>query len=357
MSDSRTLYVSPDIPIELISNDRQWNTDTFQFICEIYHGHSSRIYVIIDRQSSMKLILKVYMKSKLGKYVKVCDVLEEIENHRQLKHENIIELYAAFEDSKYYCLVLERGNDDLFGLLKRELPEDFITEKIIKPLLDAVEYLHDEKRIIHRDIKPENILYCGKTIKLADFGLSINYSRNRPTTPCGTLSHMAPEILVCQPKRYCKNGIPEPNSVPRKSYSVKVDVWSIGVLACELLTGSTPYKSGTLNDTMQSFCKSEGIKLPTSVTPEAKDFIWRALTISESKRATIQELKNHPWILGASAFRLKLPRLRSVSQTWSRTSLIDESMQIENDYSLVLPPLSPSSPSMDSMGSRRFKSS
>lgn len=48
--------------------------------------------------------------------------------------------------------------------------------------------------VIHRDIKPENILLAGGTVKLADFGLSINAELERPVTRAGTLDYMAPEV-------------------------------------------------------------------------------------------------------------------------------------------------------------------
>ena len=96
-------------------------------------------------------------------------------------------------------------------------------------ILDAgksVAYLHTRNPpIIHRDIKPENLLiFPDGTLKMADFGWSnfklTNMSR---TTYCGTPDYLAPEMIT------------------GKGHSEKLDVWALGVLTYELLTGEAPF--------------------------------------------------------------------------------------------------------------------
>jgi len=68
-------------------------------------------------------------------------------------------------------------------------------EQVIRSALLALNYMHSQG-VVHRDIKPENILVAGSSIKLADFGLSINAEHERPVTRAGTLDYMAPEVCL-----------------------------------------------------------------------------------------------------------------------------------------------------------------
>jgi serine/threonine protein kinase len=82
--------------------------------------------------------------------------------------------------------------------------------------------------IIHRDIKPENILLDGDgAVKLADFGWSNFISPNQAqarTTYCGTPEYLAPEMIK------------------QAGHDKSLDIWNLGVLLFELLTGSPPFE-------------------------------------------------------------------------------------------------------------------
>ena len=75
---------------------------------------------------------------------------------------------------------------------------------------------------MHRDIKPENILLVFGVVKLADFGCAA-FCESERSTFCGTLDYASPEILNSQ------------------NYDFQVDIWCIGILTYELLTGKAPF--------------------------------------------------------------------------------------------------------------------
>jgi serine/threonine protein kinase len=95
------------------------------------------------------------------------------------------------------------------------------------------------KKVIHRDIKPENLLNCRGIIKLSDFGWSTHSPDNLRKTMCGTLDYLPPEMTQ------------------QASYDHTVDIWSIGVLTFEFLTGKPPFESEGQAQTFEKINKAQ----------------------------------------------------------------------------------------------------
>ena len=115
--------------------------------------------------------------------------------HSSLRHPNIVKLYAAFEDAVGVYLVLEycpRGDwfQEMRCMPGGRLSEQKAATEVVEPILRALQYLHS-RGVCHRDVKPENILIGqGGVPLLADFGLSIDVTAERPCTRLGTLDYM-----------------------------------------------------------------------------------------------------------------------------------------------------------------------
>jgi serine/threonine protein kinase len=118
-----------------------------------------------------------------------------------------------------------------------------------------MEYLHNRQLpILHRDIKPENLLICqDHHCKLADFGAA-NFLDGQRLSYSGTEEYMAPEVLEHRP-----HGMP-------------YDIWCLGILSYELLTGEVP---------------KIGQPYPDFLSRAAEDFVKKLLVVDQLKRMTL----------------------------------------------------------------------
>ncbi len=151
-------------------------------------------------------------------------------------------------------------------------------------LAAALYYCH-QKHVIHRDIKPENLLVgANNDLKIADFGWSVHAPSSRRKTLCGTLDYLPPEM------------------VEGTAHDEMVDVWSLGVLAYELLEGSPPFEADGHNATYRRIAKVD-LHFPDHFSEEARDFITKLLKRVPGERMDLATAQNHPWITQHCGFR------------------------------------------------------
>lgn len=155
--------------------------------------------------------------------------------------------------------------------------------KYVLSMVKAIRYLHDHN-IVHRDLKLENFLFETENedseLILIDFGLSQIYYPNQVIlNPVGTPYYVAPEVLS-------------------GAYGNKCDIWSIGVIAFMLVSGTPPFYGKTDNDTLRAVQKGSlkfDPKLFSSVSAECKDFIKSCLNRHVTHRPSAADLLNHAW--------------------------------------------------------------
>ncbi|KAM7371920.1 hypothetical protein PAMP_009120 [Pampus punctatissimus] len=176
---------------------------------------------------------------------------------------------------KFYKKVIEKG---------KTIPED-ILGKITVAIVKALEHLHRKLSVIHRDVKPSNVLINTQgQVKMCDFGISGHLVDSvAKTMDAGCKPYMAPERIN-----------PDLN---QKGYSVKSDIWSLGITMIELAILKFPYDSwGTPFQQLKQVVDEPSPQLPADrFSPEFVDFISQCLRKKPNERPAYTELMQHPF--------------------------------------------------------------
>jgi serine/threonine protein kinase len=220
------------------------------------------------------------------------NIQAEVSILQSLDHPYIVKLLDVFvHPGKAVYLVMEllQGGDLFDRIVRKGKYSELESRRIMRRMLAALHYLHQQRDIVHRDLKPENILCVSKsddiTVKLTDFGLAKSITEDGLKTFCGTPQYFAPEVLS---RRTSVEGTGR--------YGKEADIWSLGVILYILISGAPPFDA-TIDDvtvpTRLSF--SEPIWKATSHS--AIDLIRKMLTKDPEKRIDIVEACAHEWIM------------------------------------------------------------
>ena len=255
----------------------------FQIIKELGAGSFGHVYLVTHKATKAQYAIKAIDKRNKTNQEEKPYFRREIEVMYKIHHPNVVKLYGHFEDNNYCYFIMEyisKGN--VYGLIpqdKKKRLNNQVVASLMKDVISAVYYLHNMKPIIiHRDIKPENVLLAdGLVAKLTDFGWS-NYMQEdeKRTTVCGTPIYLAPEIIKEQ------------------GHDEKVDVWCIGVLLFELITGNVPFQGNDI-DTLKENILHLKIAWPKDINVDAKSLIKKILKSDPAARISLEEMLTQPF--------------------------------------------------------------
>ncbi|EAU31082.1 hypothetical protein ATEG_08950 [Aspergillus terreus NIH2624] len=259
-------------------------------------GTVSKVMHASTKVVMARKIIRVDAKENVRK-----QILRELQVGHDCNSPNIVTFYGAFQNEardivlcmEYMdCGSLDRISKD-FGPVRVD-----VLGKITESVLAGLVYLYETHRIMHRDIKPSNILVNSRgNIKLCDFGVATETVNSIADTFVGTSTYMAPERI--------QGG----------AYTVRSDVWSVGLTVMELAVGRFPFDTSDSSagdrasagpmgilDLLQQIVHEPAPKLPKSdaFPPILHEFVAKCLLKKPEERPTPRELYDKDAFLQAA---------------------------------------------------------
>ena len=216
--------------------------DRYKIERELGSGGMATVYLAEDLKHERKVAVKV-LRPDLAAALGPERFLREIKIAAQLHHPHILPLHDSGEADGflYYVMPYEEGQSLREKLAKEgELP---VTEavRLLRDVVDALAHAH-EHGVVHRDIKPDNVMLSGRHALVTDFGVAKAVSdatgQRQLTTAgvaLGTPAYMAPEQAVADPH-----------------IDHRADIYAVGALAYELLTGRPPFTGRTAQEVLSA---------------------------------------------------------------------------------------------------------
>ena len=265
----------------------------------IGQGSSALVYHAQDIKNCRNVAIKVIDRSIFTDSASLVNIEKELRIYERIDHPHIAKFYETIFTQQFIFIVMEFLAN---GTLKETLSvtTNFIPHVTVirwaKEILEALVYLH-ERGIAHRDLKPENIGFDSlMQAKLIDFGFSTESKDSRCSTPCGTLSFVAPEIVAGGPYN-----------------AKKADIWSFGMTIYDLLSNNVAVPSASPRKYLEH-AKEFVQHIHQNYKGEYYRLLSRSLTFNPCERADAKELLNDPLFLNAEdiSYIHKLKKMNSV---------------------------------------------
>jgi len=265
--------------------------DRYRLDREVGQGGMATVYLAQDLKHHRKVALKV-LRPELAAALGPERFLREIETVAQLQHPHILPLFDSGEaDGFLYYVMPFVDGESLRERLKREgsIPIHEAV-RILREVVDALAHAH-QHGIVHRDIKPDNVMLSGRHAVVTDFGVAKAVSAagtDKLTTvgvALGTPTYMAPE-----------------QAMGETNLDQRADIYSVGALAYELLTGVPPFE----RPTAQALLSAHVLEKPAlpetkraGIAPGLSDLVMRCLEKNKEDRyQTAEEMLPALEILG-----------------------------------------------------------
>lgn len=278
-----------------VVNPQDPNT-LYSKIKKVGQGASGNVYVAKTLATGQRVAIKTM---DLAQQPRKELIVNEILVMKESQHPNIVNFLESYlvKNNELWVIMEYMEGGALTDIIDNNnvLEEDQIAA-ICLETCKGLEHLHAQS-IIHRDIKSDNVLLnASGQVKITDFGFcaKLTDQKSKRATMVGTPYWMAPEV------------------VKQKEYGAKVDIWSLGIMAIEMIENEPPYLDEEPLKALYLIATNgtPTLKKPEKLSKELKGFLAVCLCADVKSRATADELLQHPFLQMACPLSSLAPLLR-----------------------------------------------
>ncbi|KAH9992742.1 kinase-like domain-containing protein [Russula compacta] len=274
-------------------------TRLYRNLVKIGQGASGGVFTAYQVGTNLSVAIK---QMDLDKQPKKDLIINEILVMRASRHANIVNYIDSFLYKNELWVVMEyMEGGSLTDVVTANLMTEGQIAAVSRETAQGLQHLH-KHGVIHRDIKSDNVLLSlTGDIKLTDFGFCAQISdpaHAKRTTMVGTPYWMAPEVVT------------------RKEYGPKVDIWSLGIMAIEMIEGEPPYLN---QNPLKALYLIATNGTPTIANPENlsstfRDYLAKTLEVDAEKRPDATQLLQHPFFAIAEPLRTLAPLIKAARE-------------------------------------------
>ncbi|KAF9259010.1 Pkinase-domain-containing protein [Marasmius fiardii PR-910] len=264
-------------------------------IKKVGQGASGHVYVAKTLATGKKVAIK---EMDLTHQPRKELIVNEILVMKESQHPNIVNFLESYlvKSNELWVVMEYMEGGALTDIIENNTLEEDQISSICLETCKGLGHLHSQS-IIHRDIKSDNVLLdAGGRVKITDFGFcaKLTDQKSKRATMVGTPYWMAPEV------------------VKQKEYGEKVDIWSLGIMAIEMIENEPPYLDEEPLKALYLIATNgtPTLKKPEALSRELKSFLAVCLCVDVSSRATASELLQHDFLQKACAPSGLAPLLR-----------------------------------------------